>query len=137
MCNSSMKCKTRILFISMVLSFLFGCIAQTNLFIGETGETPFGSPAETICFYDYLLDLEETSVSKHDISHEINEGDALLHFSKSKRVNGSSSSKQGLTLIKRNHILYTSSLKAESIRRFPSGLNEGRRHLISFGILII
>ena len=137
MCHSNMKCKTKALFISIALSFLIGILAYSNHFICQVGETPFGTLAETISFYDYLLDSEEASVSRHDIISEINEGDALRHFSQSKRVNSSSSSKYGPTFTKRNNTPYSSPLTLESIRRFPSGLSEGRRRLISFGKLII
>ena len=132
-----MKCKTKSLFISIALSFLLGCIAKANIFPPEAVETPFGTLAETVSFYDYLLDLGETSVSKHDIISEINESDALRHFSKTKRISSSSSSKYGLTLIKKNYIPYTSSLIVESTQRFPSGLTEARKRLISLGKLII
>jgi len=136
-CRSNMKCKTRALFISIALSFLIGSLVYYNHSISQAGETPFGTLAETISFYDYLLDAEEASVSRHDIISEINEGDALRHFSQSKRVNSSSSSKYGSTFIKRNNTPYSSPLIFESLRRFPSGLSEGRRRLISLGKLII
>ena len=137
MCHSNMKFKNKVLFISIALSFLIGFLAYKNHFICQAGETPFGTFAETISFYDYLLGSEETSVSRYDITSEINEGDALRHFSQSKRVNSSSSSKYGPTFIKRNNTPYFSPLTLESIRRFLSRLSEGRRHLISFGKLTI
>lgn len=137
MCYSNMKCKFKALFISITLSILIGCVAKANLYTSEAIETPFGSLAETVYFYDYLLDLEETSVSRHDILSELNEGEALRHFPQTKRVNNSSSSKYGLAFIKRHHIIHSSSLIIEPYRRFPSGLTEARQYLISLGKLII
>ena len=137
MCDSNMKPKIKSLFISIALSFLLGCIAKANILIPEEVETPFGTLAETVSFYDYLLDLEEPAISKHDFASEINEGEALRHFPQTKRVNSSSSSKDGLAFIKRNYIIYSSPLIIESDRRFPSGLTEARQYLISLGKLII
>lgn len=137
MCDSNMKCKTRSLFIGIALSFLFGCLSEAAFFIPEAAETPFGTLAETVYAHEYSLDGEEPSVDKHGIMSEINVGDALRHFSKTKRANSFPSPKYGLTFAKRNQILYASSLNPESFRRFPSGLSEGRRRLISFGKLII
>ena len=132
-----MKRKFKALFISIALSFLIGCIAKANFYISEAVETPFGSLAETVYFYDYLLDGEETSVSKHNILSEFNEGEALRHFPQTKRVNSSSSSKHGLVSIKRNHIQHSSPLILNFCKRFPSGLTEARQYLISLGKLII
>lgn len=137
MSYSNMKCKFNALFISILLSILIGCAAKVNLYASETAETPFGSLAETIYFQDSLPDWEETSVSKHNILSEFNNGNALRHFPQTKRINSSSSSKLGLVSVKRNHIQYFSPLILESYRRFPSGLTEARLYLISLGKLII
>ena len=137
MCDSNMKPKIRSLFISIALSFLLGCIVQANILIPEEAETNFGTLAETVSFHDYILDLEEPTVSNHDIASEINDGKALRHFPQAKRVNNPSSSKDGLAFVKRNHIIYSSPLIIESSRRFPSGLTEARQYLISLGKLII
>ena len=136
-CHSNMKSKTRTLFISLALSFLIGCLARAEHFTPESVETPFGTLAETLFFYDYLLEMEEDSFSEINFSSEIIEGDALIHFFKCKRVNSPSSSKDGLTFTKRNYIIYSSHSIPESNRRFPSGLTEARQYLISLGKLII
>ena len=132
-----MECKIKVLFISLALGLLLGCLSKVELCASETEETPFGTLAETVSFYDYILDLEEASFSKHDIISEINEGDALRHFPQTKRINSSSSSKEGLAFIKRNQILYAPPITLESCRRFPSKLTDSKQHLISFGRLII
>ena len=132
-----MECKIKVLFTSLALGFLFGCLSKADLYASEAEEIPFGTLAETVSFYDYILDLEEASFSKHDIISEINEGDALRHFPQTKRVNNSSSSKDGLAFIKRNYIIYSSPLIIESCSRFPSGLTEARQYLISLRKLII
>ena len=137
MSYSNMKHKFKALFISIALSFLIGCIAKANLYTSETVKTPFGSLAETVYFQDSLLDREETSVSKHNILSELNNGNALRHFPQTKRINSSSSSKLGLVSVKRNPIQYFPPLILESYRRFPSGLTEARLYLISLGKLII
>lgn len=130
-----MKCKTKALFISIALSFLLGCLTYSNNFTQKSGETPFGTLAETAYFNEENLDWEE--ISAYQMISEVNEGDALRHFPQTKRINHSSSSKSGLTPTKRKHILYTSPLTLESSRRFPSGLTEARQYLISLGKLII
>lgn len=132
-----MKDKIKSLFISIALSFLLGCIAQANILVPEEVETPFGTLAEAISFYDDLLDLEESAISDYDIASEINDGEALRHFPQTKRINSSSSSKYGLAFIKRNHVIYSSPLIIESDKRFPSGLTEARQYLISLGKLVI
>ena len=125
------------LFICIALSFLIGCVAHTTYSLPENIDTSFRTLADTIHFYDYLIDLEETSLSQYDASSDVNEGDALRHFSKTKRINSSSSTKSGSTLFKRNSIPNTSSVLFDSKQRFYSGLGEGRKRLINFGILII
>ena len=139
MCDNIMKCKTKALFISIALSFLIGCLSKVDLYPSETGEMPFGTLAETVYFYDYILDLEGTSVSQHEISPEINVGDAIRHFSKTKRINSPSSFKTKIAFIKKkaNNITNTTFSLFESFKRFPSGLTQARKHLISLGILII
>lgn len=121
-----MECKRKSLFILIALSILIGFIPYT-----------YSTESESVYVCEFNLDQEDTTVTKYLITSDINEGDALRHFSKTKRVNSSSSSKLGLTFIKRNAIPYTSSIIFESNQRFHSGLGEGRKRLISFGVLII
>lgn len=130
-----MVCKIKALFISIALSFLIGCLAYSNNFTSEAEEVPFGTLAETSYFYDEDDDREEVPV--YQLISEFNEGDALRHFSQSKRVNNPSSSKLSPFLSKRKHIIYISPLTFESTRRFPSRLTEARQYLISLGKLII
>ena len=114
------------LFICIALSSLIGFITHTQVM-----------ESESVYACEYLLDIEETSVSEYLITSEINEGDALRHFPPSKRVNNSPSSKYGFAFVKGNKILYISSSTLESTKRFPSGLSEGRKRLINFGVLVI
>jgi len=137
LCHNNMKFKNKALFISIALSFLLGSLVYSKHFISQVREIPFGTYAKATSFYDNLHDTEEASVSKHDIIPSINEGNIFRHFSQTKRVNSSSSSKYKPTLTKRNNTPYSSPLILESIRRFPSGLSEDRRYLISLGKLII
>ena len=123
------------LFISIVLSFLIGYLAKVSLFISE--ETPSSVFAEAICFYDSPSGIEDTSFSELKIHPDTNIGDAISRFSKTQRTIVSSFSKYGVSILKRNHFFYISFLNSNSTRRFPSGLSEGRKRLISFGILII
>ena len=132
-----MKRKIRTLLICITLSVLFGCLSKAALFTPEAVETSFGTLAETVYFYEDIHNQEETSVSEHEIISEIIEGDALRHFPQTKRVNSSSSSKDGLTFMKRNYTPYSSPLIFESYKRFPSGLTEAKQYLISLGKLII
>lgn len=132
-----MDCKRKSLLISISLSFLLGYIVPKVFLMPESIDKSFDTFAGVVCFYDHILDLKETSVSEYDFFSEINEGDALRHFITNKRVNNNSSAKNGLSSIKKDYIPYTTSLKLESTPRFLSGLGEGRKRLIHFGILII
>lgn len=136
-CHDPMKCKTRNLFINLALSLLIGCIAKINLYTPDNVDTNFGTLAETVYFHGYMLDLEETSVFKHGIIFEFNEGNALRHFPQTKRISNSSTSKYEPTFIKRSQILYPSPLIIESCRSFLFGLTEAKEYLISIGKLII
>ena len=132
-----MKCKTKNLLISMVLSFLTGYIAISNLVISEAGEIPFGITAESIFFYDHTLDSEEAMVSEQTMSAPIYIGDALRNYSPTKRLNPSSSSTYRVFFTRRNDTTHVLSLSLKTPRRFSSGMNEARQYLISFGRLII
>ena len=121
-----MECKIRTLFIYIALSFFAGFISYT-----------YFMESESVSVYEYLSEHEDTTVSQYLVTPEIYEGDALRHFPPTKRVNSSLSTKCSITYIKGNNIQYTSSPILESTQRFPSGLSEGRKRLISFGVLII
>ena len=132
-----MDCKRKSLIIRIALSFLLGAIVPQAVLTTKAIDQSFDTIAEVVYFYDYLLDLEETSVSEYNFFPEINEGDALRHFSPNKRVNNYPSAKNGLSSIPKEYLSYTSSIILESTPRFLSGVSEGRKRLIHFGILII
>lgn len=132
-----MDCKRKSLLISISLSFLLGYIVPKVFLMPESIDKSFDTFAGVVCFYDHILDLEETSVSEYNFFPGINEGDALRHFSPNKRVNNYPSAKNGLSSIPKEYLPYTSSIILESTPRFLSGLSEGRKRLIHFGILII
>ena len=127
--------KIRLLFIGIAISFLIGCLSKADFFTSEDVKTSIGSFAETSFISDYPLDSEE--IIRSESSPETHVGDALRHFSQTKRVSNSSSPKYGLIFAKRKHYFYPSIPYLESFRRFPSGLIEAKQYLISLGRLII
>lgn len=135
MCDSIMKCKTRLLFLGIAISLLIGCLSKAFLFTSEDNEISFGPITEAIYIHDHILNSETNIL--FEPSSETHVGDALRHFSQTKRISNPSSPRYGLTLTKRKHHLYTSTQHLESFRRFPSGLMEAKQYLISLGRLII
>ena len=135
MCNSMMKYKSRLLFIGIVISFFIGCLSKAYLFTSEDVETSVGTLAETLYIHDQSLDSEEIILSES--SSETHVGDALRHFSQTKRISNSSSPKYGLIFDKRKHHIYSSTQHLKSFRQSPSGLMEAKQYLISLGRLII
>ena len=133
--DSIMECKTKLLFISIVISLLIGCLLKADIFTSEDVETSVGSFAETLFIQSFPLDSEETILS--ETSSETHVGDALRHFSQTKRLNNPSSPRYGLIFDKRKHHIYSSTQHLKSFRRFPSGLMEAKQYLISLGRLII
>ena len=133
MCDSIMKYKARLLFIGITISFLIGCLSKVDFFTSEDLETSVGPLVETL--HDHSFDPEEIILSTP--SSETHVGDALRHFSQTKRISSSSSLRYGLVFAKRKHYLYTSTQYLESFKRFPSGLMKAKRYLISLGRLII
>lgn len=138
MCDSSMKQKIKPLFISLVLSFLVGCLTHNDLSVFQTDGLPFGPFAETAYQLDNIQDLDTYSPSEYSMPPKNNVATPRQPF-KPKRINGSSLSKIGLSFIKGkgNYDSYLPILNSESICRFPSGLTEARQYLISLGKLII
>ena len=135
MCDSIMKYKTRLLFIGIAISFLFGCLSKVDSFTSEDLDTSVGSLIETLYIHDHSSNLEE--IILFTPSSETHVGDALRRFSQTKRISSSSSLRYGLVFAKRKHYLYTSTQYLESFKRFPSGLMKAKRYLISLGRLII
>ena len=132
-CDSIMKYKARLLFIGITISFLIGCLSKVDFFTSEDLETSVGALVETL--HDHSFDPEEIILSTP--SSETHVGDALRHFSQTKRISSSSSLRYGLVFAKRKHYLYTSTQYLESFKRFPSGLMKAKRYLISLRRLII
>ncbi len=132
-----MSCKIKVLFISIALSFLFGQIANCNLYTSEEGRLSFGTIAEKISLSDCILELEETPFYNEDTSSPANVARSHRYLSKTKRFNSCSSPKGGFILTNKNNFPNLSHLSIESDQRFPSGLIEARRYLISLGKLII
>ena len=54
-----MKCKIKVLFISIALSFLFGQIANRNFYTSEAGTLSFGTIAENISLSDCIPELND------------------------------------------------------------------------------
>ena len=133
--DSIMECKTKLLFISIVISLLIGCLLKADIFTSEDVETSVGSFAETLFIQSFPLDSEETILS--ETSSETHVGDALRRFSQTKRISNSSSPKYGLIFDKRKHHIYSSTQHLKSFRQSPSGLMEAKQYLISLGRLII
>ena len=134
-CDSIMKYKARLLFIGIAISFLIGCLSKADFFTSEDVKTSVGSSAQTLFIQDYPFNSKETILSKSSSNTHV--GDALRRFSQTKRISSSSSLRYGLVFAKRKHHLYTSIQYLESFKRFPSGLMEAKRYLISLGRLII
>jgi len=130
-----MRCKTRLLFVCIVISFLVGSLSKAYLYTSENTKMSFGPITEALYIHDHILDSETNIL--FEPSSETHVGDALRHFSQTKRISNPSSPRYGLTLTKRKHHLYTSTQHLESFKRFPSGLMEAKQYLISLGRLII
>ena len=124
-----MKYKTRLLFIGIAISFIIGCLSKVDSITSEDLDTSVGPLIETLYDSEGII-LSESSSDTHV-------GDALRRFSQTKRISSSSSLRYGLVFAKRKHYLYTSTQYLESFKRFPSGLMEAKRYLISLGRLII
>ena len=129
MCDSIMKYKARLLFIGIAISFIIGCLSKVDSITSEDLDTSVGPLIETLYDSEGII-LSESSSDTHV-------GDALRRFSQTKRISNSSSPRHGLILAKRKHSLYTSTQHFDSFKRFPSGLMEAKRYLISLGRLII
>ena len=135
MCDSIMKCKTRLLFISIAISLFIGCLSKTSLHPSEDIDTSIGTLTKALYAHHQIPDGEEFIISES--SSETHVGDALRRFSQAKRINNPSSLRYGLIFAKRKPYLYTSTPHLESFKRFPSGLMEAKQYLISLGRLII
>jgi len=130
-----MRCKTRLLFISIAISLFIGCLSKTSLHPSEDIDTSIGTLTEALYAHHQIPDSEEFIISES--SSDTHVGDALRRFSQTKRISNSSSPRYGLILAKRKHSLYTSTQHFDSFKRFPSSLMKARRYLISLGRLII
>ena len=130
-----MRCKTRLLFISIAISLIVGCLSKTNLYPTEDKDTSIGTLTEALYSHHQIPDDEEFIISES--SSDAHVGDALRRFSQTKRVSNSSSPRYGLIFAKRKHYFYTYTLHPESFRRSPSCLMEAKQYLISLGRLII
>ena len=135
MCNSIMRCKTRLLFVCIVISFLVGSLSKAYLYTSENTKMSVGAIAETSSICNPILDSVEDILSES--SSETHVGDALRHFSQTKRISNSSSFRYALTFTQKRNHQYTSTQPFEFFRRFPSCLIEVKQYLISLGRLII
>ena len=132
-----MKCKIKVLFISIALSFLFGQIANRNFYTSEAGTLSFGTIAENISLSDCIPELNDKPFYNEDSSSLANLARSHRYLSKTKKNNSYSSSKSGFIFTKRNNYPNYSKLYIESDKRFPSGLTEAKQYLVSLGKLII
>ena len=130
-----MRCKTRLLFISIAISLIVGCLSKTNLYPTEDKDTSIGTLTEALYAHHQIPDSEEFIISES--SSDTYVGDALRRFSQTKRISNSSSPRYGLTFAKKKQYLYPSTQDPTSFRRSPSGLMEAKQYLISLGRLII
>ena len=130
-----MRCKTRLLFISIAISLFIGCLSKANLHPSEDIDTSIGTLTEALYAHHQIPDSEEFIISES--SSDTYVGDALRRFSQTKRISNSSSPRYGLIFDKRKHHIYSSTQHLKSFRRFPSGLMEAKQYLISLGRLII
>ena len=135
MCDSIMRCKTRLLFISIAISLFIGCLSKTSLHPSEDIDTYIATLTEALYAHHQIPDGEEFIISES--SSETHVDDALRRFSQAKRINNPSSPRYGLTFAKKKQYLYPSTQHPASFRRFPSGLMEAKQYLISLGRLII
>ena len=135
MCDCIMRCKTRLLFISIAISLFIGCLSKTSLYPTEDIDKSIGTLTEAL-YFDYPIPNGEEFIISES-SSETHVGDALRRFSQTKRINNSSSPRYGLTFAKKKQHLYPSTQHPTSFRQFPSGLMMPKRYLISLGRLII
>ena len=135
MCNSIMRCKTRLLFVCIVISFLVGSLSKAYLYTSENTKMSVGAIAETSSICNPILDSVEDILSES--YSETHVGDALRHFSQTKRISNPSSFRYVLTFTQKRNHQYTSTQLLEFFRRFPSCLIEVKQYLISLGRLII
>ena len=135
MCDCIMRCKTRLLFISIAISLCIGCLSKISLHLSEDIDTSIGILTEALYAHHHFPDSEEFMLSES--SSETHIGDALRHFSQAKRISNSSYPRYGLTFAKKKQYLYPSTQYSASFRRFPSGLMMTKQYLVSFGRLII
>lgn len=135
MCDCIMRCKKRLLFISIAISLFIGCLSKTNLHPSEDIDTSIGTLTEALYAHHQIPDSEEFIISES--SSETHVGDALRRFSQTKRISNSSSPRYGLTSAKKKQYLYPSTQHPTSFRQFPSGLMVPKQYLISLGRLII
>ena len=135
MCNSIMRCKTRLLFVCIVISFLVGSLSKAYLYTSVNTKMSVGAIAETSSICNPIFDSVEDILSES--SSETHVGDALRHFSQTKRISNSSSFRYALTFTQKRNHQYTSTQPFEFFRRFPSCLIEVKQYLISLGRLII
>ena len=130
-----MRCKTRLLFISIAISLFIGCLSKASLHPSEDIDTSIGTLTEALYAHHQIPDSEEFIISES--SSDTYVGDALRRFSQTKRISNSSSPRYGLIFDKRKHHIYSSTQHLKSFRRSPSGLMEAKQYLISLGRLII
>ena len=130
-----MRCKTRLLFISIAISLFIGCLSKASLHPSEDIDTSIGTLTEALYAHHQISDSEEFIISES--SSDTYVGDALRRFSQTKRISNSSSPRYGLIFDKRKHHIYSSTQHLKSFRRSPSGLMEAKQYLISLGRLII
>ena len=134
-----MERKIKALFIGIVLSVLFGNLLSNAFVTPEAGVSSFGTVAETLSLYNDVPELEEDLFLESSVPSANSLASTHRQFSKNKRINPSSSLKNGWAISnsKEHKELYISSLFNKSTKRFSSGLIVARLHLISLGKLII
>ena len=135
MCDCIMRCKTRLLFISIAISLFIGCLSKTSLHPTEDKDTSIGTLTEALYAHHQIPDSEDFIISES--SSDTYVGDALRRFSQTKRISNSSSPRYGLIFDKRKHHIYSSTQHLKSFRRSPSGLMEAKQYLIRLGRFII
>ena len=137
-CSKKMKCKIKVLFISIALSFLLGQIANCNFYTSEVRTLYSGTAiAENTSFSNCIPELEDMPFYNEDSSSLASLARSQRYLSKNKRSNSYPSSKSGFIFTQRNNYLNYSNLYIESEKRFSSGLTEAKQYLISLGKLII
>ena len=134
-----MKCKLKALFIGISISFLIGNIVPNVFLTPEVGLPNFDTWAETAYIYQDFLELKKDNHLEYSFSSHANLAYSIRHSSQNKRVQPSSSSRNGLFALKGKEYkdYYHPLLYPESIKGFSSRLAKVKLYLISLGRLII